>query len=634
MNPQPPVTKIRIGALPSSGDQPARGEIESPPPLAERFARIDWTFWGIVAFGALLRFLFLSMKPPHFDEGINGWFVDQMMKTGFYRYDPTNYHGPLHFYILFLSQALFGRHIWALRLPVVLASIASIFVTLKFEPFVGRTVSRIAALAMAISPAFIFYGRYSIHEVWLLLFSMLFVLGLLGLWRLGTRGYLWCVGIGIAGMILTKETYIIHIGSALIAAGVLWVSHRLIPMSDVKRARQQWDLADLAMVTGTAIFFIAFFYSGTFLNWPGLKGLYLTFATWYQTGSNGNGHEKPWPYWLELVMRYEWPVFIGLVLCLACQFFSNFVIRYLAIYGVGIFAAYSIIHYKTPWIIISIVWPLLFVFAAGAAAAKIPRKAFYMVGLALIGFAFGALVSYLIQPEAVRTACSWGSYLREAVAVTLAATCTSPVCGDIGWRLFGSALVFAFLGAGLGFQLGKSSKLSDGVMQGVQRSAACVSLLMSLGMAVWLNYFRCSTYGEPYVYVQTYNDIYKLMNPVMRLVRSNPLNYRVVGHFIRTSAYPFPWLLGDFPNIGYYEHNNSPGKFDGDFLVVQEDRIAEVEKQLHESYFTEPMTIRPYQDTSKLYLNAKTFRKLFPGERPDFRGKPLPTPAQRKLPHP
>ena len=218
---------------------------------------------------------------------------------------------------------------------------------------------------------------------------------MLGLWRLGTRGYLWCVGIGIAGMILTKETYIIHIGSAVIAAGVLWVSHRLIPMSDVKRARQQWDLADLAMVTGTAIFFIVFFYSGTFLNWPGLKGLYLTFATWYQTGSKGNGHEKPWPYWLELVMRYEWPVLIGLVLCLACQFFRNFVIRYLAIYGVGIFAAYSIIHYKTPWIIISIVWPLLFVFAAGAAAAKIPRKAFYMVGLALIGFGFGALVSYL-----------------------------------------------------------------------------------------------------------------------------------------------------------------------------------------------------------------------------------------------
>ena len=156
------------------------------PPLA-RAARADrLDVLGDRRLGAFLRFLFLSMKPPHFDEGINGWFVDQMTKNGFYRYDPTNYHGPLHFYILFLSQALFGRHIWALRLPVVLASIVSIFVTLKFEPFVGRKISRIAALAMAISPGFIFYGRYSIHEVWLLLFSMLFVLGLLGLWRFGS----------------------------------------------------------------------------------------------------------------------------------------------------------------------------------------------------------------------------------------------------------------------------------------------------------------------------------------------------------------------------------------------------------------------------------------------------------------
>ena len=120
---------------------------------------MDWAPWIILGLGAVLRFLLLSMKPPHFDEGINGWFVDQMMRTGFYRYDPTNYHGPLHFYILFLAQSLFGRHIWALRLPVVLASLGSIFVTLKFEPLVGKNVSRVAALAMGVSPAFIFWGR-------------------------------------------------------------------------------------------------------------------------------------------------------------------------------------------------------------------------------------------------------------------------------------------------------------------------------------------------------------------------------------------------------------------------------------------------------------------------------------------
>ena len=80
--------------------------------------------WLIIALAAFLRFLLFGIKPPHFDEGINGWFVDQVMKNGFYRYDPTNYHGPLHFYVLLLFESLFGRNVWALRLPVVLVSIA------------------------------------------------------------------------------------------------------------------------------------------------------------------------------------------------------------------------------------------------------------------------------------------------------------------------------------------------------------------------------------------------------------------------------------------------------------------------------------------------------------------------------
>src|SRR5438477_431955 len=118
---------------------------------------------GNVGLAAALRILFLGIKPPHFDEGINGWFVDQMVKDGFYRYDPTNHHGPLHFYILFLSQTLFGRNLYALRLPVVLASIGSVWLALKYDRLIPRPVARLAALAMALSPGFIFYGRYSIH---------------------------------------------------------------------------------------------------------------------------------------------------------------------------------------------------------------------------------------------------------------------------------------------------------------------------------------------------------------------------------------------------------------------------------------------------------------------------------------
>src|SRR5437660_12550026 len=130
---------------------------------------------------------------------------------------------------------------------------------------------------MAISPGFIFYGRYSIHEAWLLLFSMMFIFGLLGLWREGTLNYLWFTGMGLTGMILTKETYIIHLGCALIALPLAYVSTLIIPAEGSKPAPPKWNAIDLAVVCLTGIGAIVFFYSGTFFHWNGLKDLFKTF---------------------------------------------------------------------------------------------------------------------------------------------------------------------------------------------------------------------------------------------------------------------------------------------------------------------------------------------------------------------
>jgi uncharacterized protein (TIGR03663 family) len=611
MKPQPPVTNMRI-AEPSSSVAEA-APLVSPASLGARvdelIARsreIDCTPWIIVGLGAFLRFFLLGIKPPHFDEGINGWFVDQMVKNGFYRYDPTNYHGPLHFYILFVCQTLLGRNVWAIRLPVVLASIFSIHLTMKFEPFVGRNVSRLAALAMAISPGFVFYGRYSIHEVWLLLFSMLFILGLFGLWRRGTVDYLWCAGMGLAGMILTKETYIIHVACALLAVFVTWLSHQLTPLSDAKPARQTWTYLDLLVLSVTAIAVIIFFYSGTFLNWPGVTGLWKTYEAWFKTGTQGAGHGKEWYYWLELILRYEQPIGLGLLLAIGCQFLRHLGLRYLAIYGAGTLAAYSIVEYKTPWCIISIAWPFLFIFGAVLLFGPIKwLKVATWAGCALAGALSLRLYTLLISPNAIASQAMW-------------------VLLSIGIALFLVNFVLTF-----------------------RRPAIAVLLGASLFCTVELNYFRCTTFNEfnwkpertiignvveffnwePYVYVQTYNDVWKLTKPLLRLAKSNPTYYQLVGHLIRTSTYPLPWMLGDFTKVGYYEHNNMPDKLDGDFLLVQEDKIQEVESKLHETYYTELMTIRCYQDYSKLYFNAKVFSKIFPGRVPEFSGKQAQQPA-------
>jgi hypothetical protein len=240
---------------------------------------------------------------------------------------------------------------------------------------------------------------------------------------------------------------------------------------------------------------------------------------------------------LRLIARYEWPVLGGLVVCLFSIRFKNVALRYLAIYGVGTVIAYSIVKYKTPWCIISFIWPFTFIFAAAAALTP------------------------LIYKRVV--------YVVSAILLT-----------------------------------------------------------GSLGYCIWLNYFRCTTETEPYVYVQTYNDVYKFTDPLLELAHSDSRAYQLVGHIIRASPYPLPWMLDDFGRVGYYEKDNLPAKVDGDFLLVQQDRIATVEAKLHDSYYTFPMTIRPYQDPSKAYFNAKIFKSFFPGRWPDFTGaEPTPAPS-------
>ena len=542
-------------------------------------AETDWTPWLIVGLGAFLRLLLLGIKPPHFDEGINGWFVDaHIIKQGFYRYDPTNYHGPLHFYVLFLFKCLFGRSLWALRLPVVIVSTTCIWLMMRFEPFVSRNAVRIAALAMAVSPAFVFYGRYSIHEAWLVLFSMMFMLGLIGLWRTGASTYLWCLGLGASGMILTKETYVLHIGCALIALAVFQISNYLHPVGDAAWAKQRWDYVDLGTVVLVGLALIIFFYSGTFLHWSGVKGIFQAYVPWFKTGSEGHGHDKVWYYWLDLIGRYEPAVLAGLLVCGLVQQMRSSILRYLAIYAVGTVGAYSIINYKTPWCIISIVWPFLILF--GVLPEYAPLRFKRGVAIAIAALLLGLFVVALV-----------------------------------GWRQewFQSIGAFALAAGGAILLLALSNRTAT-------RAVMAVALIYSLGYSIVLNYFRCTTDTEPYVYVQTYNDIFKLTRPLLTLAHRNPVYYHMPGLIIRQSSYPLPWMLGDFSSIGYYEHDTLPAKLDADFLVVQEDKVEAVEAKMKDAYYTDEMRIRAYQDKSKIYFNARRFHDIFPDREPDFVG--------------
>ena len=323
-----------------------------------------WIDAAIVLLAFALRIAWIECRPPHFDEGVNGWFVDHMTRTGFYRYDPGNFHGPLHFYTLFVSLTLFGREVWALRLPVVIVSTLCVVAVLAFRRHLPVRACRIAALAMSVSPGCVYYGRDSIHESWLLLFLLTTVWGMAGLWRGGGRRELWAVALGLTGMILTKETYALHCVALLLAFPTLLVCERISPSAPFPRETGRWAMPDLDRALVVSVVLIFFFYTGGLLDWSSLSGLVLTFAKWTHTGIAGlSGHEKNWHYFIELIARYEWPALLGLAAVggLAIKGTCRFT-RYLAIYGCGALTAYSVIAYKTPWCVIALLWPFFLVF--------------------------------------------------------------------------------------------------------------------------------------------------------------------------------------------------------------------------------------------------------------------------------
>jgi len=525
-----------------------------------------WNGAAILLLAIALRVAWLGIKPPHFDEGVNGYFVDQITHQGFYHYDPTNFHGPLHFYALFVSQTLFGRSIWALRLPIVLVSTGCVGMMLAYRRFFEEPACQIAALAMAISPGMVFYGRYAIHETWLLFFLLITAWGILGLWRDGERRDLWAVALGGTGMILTKETWVIHVVAFLLAAPCLILYEKLVPSRaesgpahdaprsgasgdwkpesgdrNAKRGERKWKISlgptggfkfcrtDAGIAAGVSAALIVFFYSGGFLDWSSLPGFWKAFVAWTQTGVKGTtGHEKDWWYWLQLMGRYELPALLGLAAgfgLLAPR--VNSMARYLAIYGLGALVAYSIIPYKTPWCLISLMWPFLFVF-----------------GLAIM-------------------------YAARAVDAPSTAAFTAVAC------------------------------------------------LFSLGVSIRLNFHHYTDEDEPYVYVQTLPEINALLDPLQTLTKRDPENFFLSGHFIGTEEYPFCWLLADFPAVDYAAPDAVPDKLreepDADFLVVDDSLVEKIEAKLRNSYLRLPLRLRGFSsDSEVLYLNPEVFAAFQP----------------------
>jgi len=338
-------------------------------------------FW-ILLIGFTLRSYLLNLKPVHFDEGINGHFVQSIWRDGFYHYDPTNFHGPLYFYILALTERLLGWGIANFRFVTGLINLAAIWVVGLHRRFVGRTAIY-AALILCLSPAYVFYSRYAIHESLFILSQAAFSYGYFLYREEKSTRSLWWMALAIVGLATTKETFIIFLGTWAIAVASVQFFEALFKSypaeavnEDPAPPAQNW-----VAVSMVAVVLILAFFTGFFIYMRGAEDMITAFQVWTHTGTGHTGHEKPAIYWIDLLRRYEWPCLIGLI-ATPVVFFAktaNRALRILVLAGFGTWMAYSIVPYKTPWLIMNFQW--LLAFSAGAVIARVIPAAPYWRGL-------------------------------------------------------------------------------------------------------------------------------------------------------------------------------------------------------------------------------------------------------------
>lgn len=608
-------------------------------------ARQRWISILIIALAFALRIAVLALRPAHFDEGINGSFIDNMRSDGFYKYDPANFHGPLHFYTLFASQQLFGRSLWALRLPTVLVGTAFIWLMLGFHRFLRWRVVWVAAVAAAISPAMVFYSRYAIHEMWLPFFTLLAVYGGCGILRReGRFGDLWAFGAGLAGMVLTKETYLVHWVAAALALLAVRCLEWIAPLTPRTQRPRPADLfsgraADepppvprgayfsnrqIAIVTISCFSAVVLFQTGFGMFPDGFSGLFKTFSFMFAKGTEAEaGHNKEFFYWAKLMIHYEWPALLGLVAAPVLVLRRSLPLAVVVIsigvglIGIGYLHLLSGIHDSGTKDFLKPAWEI-----PGWSIAHIPPLALSLLPSLGVWLVICSVGFFAASPAPSREIRWLGLFGLASFAAYSLIPYKTPWCIiNVLWPFF--------------FILGQ---LAENLAQTTERWLVYVVgalLAVTPVRDCWsLNYKHPTDDHDRYCYVHTTPDINKLLRPVRALVRENPLERQMRG-IVLTESFPLSWELNEFPNITYFANDSVMENYDADFVLVPADRQVEFEDRAFGIYYRESVKLRSGLDRGWLYLSAERFASQFPGRTPEIhprvqqRNPALPDPSRK-----
>jgi uncharacterized protein (TIGR03663 family) len=345
----------------------------------------------------LVRLPGLESRPVHPDEAGNAHQLAGLLAGEGYRYLPHDHHGPTLYHLTAAVLRVAGPthpaewDIWMLRIfPAVAGAALAAAACAWFLPLFGLAPALGAAFFLSLSAPFVYYSGTFIHES----FVILLLLGwFAATWRCATHAGIRPAVLGglCAGLILaTKET-----GAPLMG---------LLGLAILVTARPSWRrVASVLSVGGAVALAVVLFFYSEFGRHPE-RAFDLFRAIGQQVSrSHGTEHAHPWftyASWFLAPAPVGWPWSTWLLLG-----FGGFGLwhhraqqlpRTLALGFVLLASFFSILPYKTPWLVLAPLLPLALLAGLGAAALVAGLRDRRLGGLAV---AAGLLIAGLLATE-------------------------------------------------------------------------------------------------------------------------------------------------------------------------------------------------------------------------------------------
>lgn len=278
------------------------------------------------------------------------WLLAKLFEGHRFAYDPARFHGPFLIFFTAPFAWLLGESDFVLRLPAALASAAMVPLLLPLRRRLGVAGITAAAWLLALSPAFVAYGRDLIPETFLVFFTLALVVAGSDWLASRRQGSFVLAALSLGLLATVKETYALKVAILAIAGFVAR-----------PRFAELWrGLSRRTAVRATLAFSAPYvlLYTSFFTNPRGLLDSLRTFSLWAAKGVAGAGHAKPWDYFPQLLISFE----VVTVLCAVAggwialrrrDAFGTFCVLWTA----GELLAYSALRYKTPWLVLNILLP-------------------------------------------------------------------------------------------------------------------------------------------------------------------------------------------------------------------------------------------------------------------------------------